>query len=207
MVNLTLFALYLVRNIRAYKEHHVTEIIISDFENDENEEQVEEDDVYRDIEEQEEESETIIIGKSLLGFLLVVIGGFFLIFATENIIIITGLTESLFGFLIIAWTTNVEELFLIVSSIRKHKQELGIGAEIGKVVWNLGVTYGISGIILQDLSPTPVYPINLAILILIILMFTWISIKNRLLKRTGVLFLLILVVFVFFNSVFGLPMN
>lgn len=207
LVNLALFGWYLSRNIRTFKEHHVTEIIISDNETDEIEEQDDDDEVYREKEEQEEESETIIIGKSLLGFFLVVIGGFFLIFATENIIILTGLTESLFGFLIIAWTTNVEELFLIVSAIRKHKQELGIGAEIGKVVWNLGVTYGISGIILQDLTPTPVYPINLAILILMILMFTWISIKNRLSRRMGVLFLLILVVFVFVNSVFGLPIN
>ncbi|WP_287583796.1 hypothetical protein [Candidatus Borrarchaeum sp.] len=207
-VNLALFGWYLLRNIRAYKVRHITEIIISDDDDgDENNNQSDEDEAHQETKELKEDSDAIIIGKSLLGFILIIIGGFFLIFATENIIIITGLTESLFGFLIIAWTTNAEELFLIVSAIRKHNQELGIGAEIGKVVWNLGVTFGISGIILQDLTPTPIYPINLAILVIVILMFTGISIKNKLSRRMGILFLLILVVFVIVNSVFGLPIN
>lgn len=205
VINLVLFGWYLLRNIQAYKVHHVTEIVISDDETEEKEEFSDEELVYKEGEELEHESDIAIIGKSILGFILVVIGGFFLIFATENIILLTGLTESLFGFLIIAWTTNVEELFLIVSAIRKHKQELGIGAEIGKVVWNLGLTYGISGIILQELTPTPVYPINLVILVLIILLFTGISIKNRLSRGMGILFLLILVVFVIINIAFGIP--
>ncbi len=205
VINLALFGWYLFRNLRAYKVHHITEIVILDDEVLGEDQTGGENEVNQEKEELEDESEIGIIIKTLLGFFFVVIGGFFLIFATENIILLTGLTESLFGFLIIAFATNAEELFLIVTAIQKRKQELGIGAEIGKVVWNLGVTFGISGIILQDLTPTPVYPINLTILMVIILMFAVISIKDRLSRGTGILFLLILLGFILINSAFGIP--
>jgi Ca2+/Na+ antiporter len=43
---------------------------------------------------------------------------------------------SLFGLVIMAFATNVEKLWLMVKSIQKGQVNIGLGAQIGKILWN-----------------------------------------------------------------------
>jgi Ca2+/Na+ antiporter len=85
---------------------------------------------------------------------------------------------------------------------------VAIGNVVGNTIIALAITFGLPALFFSlDLTPTMIYPINLTILVVIILMFARISIKNRMSRGTGIIFLLILAGFVFINSIFGILMS
>jgi cation:H+ antiporter len=126
----------------------------------------------------------------VLGFCLILIGGEFLIISAENIIILTGFSEAFFGFIIIAFVTNVEELTLVFKSIKKKSVEIGLGGMIGKLIWNLSFTYGISGIIAMEIDFSILLILNWLLLFCLIL-FYHIKSKTHSLTRTDGLILLV----------------
>ncbi|MFX1590623.1 MAG: sodium:calcium antiporter [Promethearchaeota archaeon] len=107
----------------------------------------------------------------IFSFSFIVIGGELLIFSAENLIILTGLSEEFFGFIIIAFVTNVEEITLIFKSIKKKSTEIGIGGMIGKVIWNLSFTFGVSGMITLNIEFNWILIINWLILISLIVFY------------------------------------
>ncbi|MFX1407845.1 MAG: sodium:calcium antiporter [Promethearchaeota archaeon] len=104
----------------------------------------------------------------IFSFSFIVIGGELLILSAENLIILTGLSEEFFGFIIIAFVTNVEELTLVFKSIKKRSTEIGIGGMIGKVIWNLSFTFGVSGMIALNIEFNYLLFFNWLILVIII---------------------------------------
>lgn len=104
-----------------------------------------------------------------LGFIF--LGGELLIISAENLINLTGLAEEFFGFVIIAFVTNVEELTLIFKSIKKKSVEIGLGGMIGKVIWNLSFTYGISGIIAISINFSLILIFNWLVLLSLIIYY------------------------------------
>ncbi len=210
IINLLLFGWYLVRNFKEFRIHGVPEIQINDAENSEwngsdevNVEAFNEQEGEKQKETEQEESDASLILKTVFGIFLVIIGGFGLIYATEGIVTETGISESLFGFLIIAFATNVEELALILISIKKNRVAIGIGAEVGKVIWNLAFTFGVSGIFLVQVRPTPIYLFNFIVLFLTLGFFWGILQKRQLTRPIGVIFLSIFILFVVVNILAG----
>ncbi|MBY9004539.1 MAG: hypothetical protein KGD73_11240 [Candidatus Lokiarchaeota archaeon] len=135
----------------------------------------------------------------ILGFCLILLGGEFLIISAENIIMLTGLNEAFFGFIIIAFVTNVEELTLVFKSIKKKSVEIGLGGMIGKLIWNLSFTYGISGIIAVVIDISVILIINWLFLLCLIL-FYQVKSKTHSLNRTdGVILLVFFIVFIITN--------
>jgi len=126
----------------------------------------------------------------VLGFCLILIGGEFLIISAENIIILTGFSEAFFGFIIIAFVTNVEELTLVFKSIKKKSAEIGLGGMIGKLIWNLSFTYGISGIIAMVIDLSISLIMNWILLFCLIL-FYHIKSRTHSLTRTDSVILLV----------------
>ena len=126
----------------------------------------------------------------VLGFCLILIGGEFLIISAENIIILTGFSEAFFGFIIIAFVTNVEELTLVFKSIKKKSVEIGLGGMIGKLIWNLSFTYGISGIIAMAIDLSILLILNWLLLFCLIL-FYHIKSRTHSLTRTDSVILLV----------------
>ncbi|MFX1600937.1 MAG: hypothetical protein ACFFB6_10105, partial [Promethearchaeota archaeon] len=100
------------------------------------------------IYELKEKSKSKKIVLIIISFIFIFFGGELLIFSTEQIIILTNIPETFFGLVIIAFVTNVEELTLVIKSIKKKSIEIGIGGMIGKIFWNLTLTFGISAIII-----------------------------------------------------------
>ena len=136
----------------------------------------------------------------VLGFCLILIGGEFLIISAENIIILTGFNEAFFGFIIIAFVTNVEELTLVFKSIKKKSAEIGLGGMIGKLIWNLSFTYGISGIIAMVIDLSFVLVLNWFLLFCLIFFYHIKSKTHSLTRTDGVILLVFFIGFISANT-------
>ena len=124
-----------------------------------------------------------------------------LIISAENIIILTKIPEAFFGFVVIAIVTNVEEITLILKSIKKHSVEIGLGGMIGKLIWNLTITFGISGVIAMNISFTWIILWNWLILLFLIIYFNYISLKRSLGKGEGLALMVFFIFFILINVI------
>ncbi|MFX0099020.1 MAG: sodium:calcium antiporter [Candidatus Hodarchaeota archaeon] len=137
----------------------------------------------------------IIIGSALL----IALGGYFLGEGLEGIIEGVGISQHIMGYVIVAFGTNIEEFTLILKSVKKKVPEVATGAIIMKCAWNMGVTYGISMLINWDVPILPSLIVNLIILALTIGLFVIFIQRNRIGKKIGTGFLLVFIVYLFFN--------
>ena len=136
----------------------------------------------------------------VLGFCLLLLGGEFLIISAEIIIMLTGFSEAFFGFIIIAFVTNVEELTLVFKSIKKKSAEIGLGGMVGKVIWNLSFTYGISGIIAMAIDFSILLILNWLLLFCLILFYHIKSKTHSLTRTDGVILLVFFIGFIITNT-------
>ncbi|MFX0012181.1 MAG: hypothetical protein ACFE9R_17845, partial [Candidatus Hermodarchaeota archaeon] len=132
--------------------------------------------------------------------LIIFMGGEILIISAENLIKLTNISESIFGFIIIAFFTNVEEITLVIKSIQKKSVEIGIGGMIGKLIWNLTITFGVSGIIIMNMSFNWILILNWIILIGTIIFFNITSRAGKLERRDGILLFTVFLFFILLNS-------
>ncbi len=137
-----------------------------------------------------------------LGLVFIFIGGELLILSAVQIIGILQIPEDFFGFVIIAFVTNVEELTLILKSVKKKAAEIGFGGMIGKVIWNLTITFGISGVIMTNISFKIILLWNWLILLLIIIYFNLSSRREKLTKKDGLILMGFFVIFIAINVLF-----
>jgi len=135
----------------------------------------------------------------LLSLLFIILGGELLIFSAENIIILTHIPEEFFGFIIIAFVTNVEELTLIFKSIKKKSIEIGLGGMIGKVIWNLSLTYGISAIIAINIQFLLILILNWIILFLLIIFYQFKANKKEMGRPDAIVLIIFLFIFLIIN--------
>ncbi|MFX1409129.1 MAG: hypothetical protein ACFFA6_02160, partial [Promethearchaeota archaeon] len=131
-------------------------------------------------------------------------GGELLIFSAERIIRLTNIPEAFFGLIIIAFVTNVEELTLVFKSIKKKSVEIGLGGMIGKVFWNLAITFGISGIIIMNLKFSVIMFWNWVILFIILIYFNYIAKKKQIYWKDGIILTIFLLIFLFLNIISGI---
>ncbi len=135
----------------------------------------------------------------LLSLLFIILGGELLIFSAENIIILTHIPEEFFGFIIIAFVTNVEELTLIFKSIKKKSIEIGLGGMIGKVIWNLSLTYGISAIIAINIQFLLILILNWIILFLLVIFYQFKANKKEMGRPDAIILTIFLFIFLIIN--------
>jgi len=137
--------------------------------------------------------------KIIIFIVLMIVGGDILVNNAESIIKITGISESFFGLILMAFITNVEEFWLMYKSTRKNQLELGISTQIGKILWNFTLIYGISLLMINNY----IISLNLiisAVICLIITIYLVIALyRKRLYKRDALVLLAILIIFVAYN--------
>lgn len=148
--------------------------------------------------EHEEKSiwKDVILG--VIGLVVLILGSKFLVESVQSLLALTNLSEGFFGVGIIAASTNVEEYFLLIKSIKKKKVEIGIAGLLGKIMWNLGINSGISLLIIGIKYPTftdfkfslliLLNTILLAAILLPLLTFVGVK-KKKLVRGGGILFL------------------
>ncbi|MBD3228932.1 MAG: hypothetical protein GF329_12155 [Candidatus Lokiarchaeota archaeon] len=154
-------------------------------------------------EEKAEKSRVKMIIFTIISFLLIIVGGEMLILATDQLIILSGISESIFGFIIISFTTNVEELTLVIKAIRKGEisLQIGIGGMIGKIIWNLTLTFGISAIIVIQIIFQWKLVFNWILLFLVLVFFNIVSRKGSIEWKVGILLFLLFGIFIIINII------
>jgi Ca2+/Na+ antiporter len=150
----------------------------------------------------EKEGKMVLVIKILLATTLVFTGGQLLVISAEGIVLFTGLSETFFGLVITAFVTNVEEFWLIVKAIQKGQTELGVSAQIGKLLWNTTIIFGLSGLLIGQFDYQWIMVAS-SLIFLGTLMFLLLNLARKSLsKRTGLLHIMILLVFLILNVVF-----
>ncbi|MFX0040831.1 MAG: sodium:calcium antiporter [Promethearchaeota archaeon] len=135
----------------------------------------------------------------IISFIFIFLGGELLIFSTEQIILLTNIPETFFGLIIVAFVTNVEELTLVIKAVKKKSVEIGLGGMIGKVFWNLSLTFGISAIIIVNFMLSWIIFWNWLILLVLTIYFNWISKKKSIKWSDGICLSIFLIIFLILN--------
>jgi len=192
IILLFLYAIYLFRNFKHFSKEKILD-------------QRAEINFLKDNEEVFNESEKTskikIFILVIISFILIFIGGVMLISAADELIQLTGISEAFFGFIIIGFITNVEELTLIIKSLKKNIIEIGLGGMIGKLIWNLTITFGISGIIAMNI----IFSWNLIwnwILFSTVIIYFNLKARTGFLKRKdGMILAFLFILFIFINFI------
>jgi cation:H+ antiporter len=138
------------------------------------------------------------ITKAILLFLIGITALYFasewLINSTQDILNSVNIQESVFGLIIIAAGTNVEEFMILFKSIKKKIPEIGLGALLGKIIWNIGPNFGISLLLLNSVTIVPLNLLINSILLfgIILPVFMFIVLKFKKLNWKSSIILLIL---------------
>ena len=189
-ISIGIYLIYLFRNIRHASKDGEIEVV----EMSEALESVTED--IKNINKKIKIKKILVV---LLGLVFIFLGGELLVISAENLILLTGISEEFFGFIIIAFVTNVEELTLVFKSIKKGSLEIGLGGMIGKIIWNLSFTFGVSGIIAMNINFSPILLLNWLILLGLILYYHFKSTKKFLNKKDAILLTFFLLLFLLIN--------
>lgn len=88
-----------------------------------------------------------------------------------------------------------------MKSIKKQSVEIGLGGMIGKLIWNLTITFGISGVIAMNISFTWILLWNWLILLFLIIYFNYISVKRNLGKVEGLTLIIFFILFILINVI------
>ncbi|MFX1329430.1 MAG: sodium:calcium antiporter [Promethearchaeota archaeon] len=186
-----IYIIYLIRNLRNIATKKKPINIISD--------EIKNIQLFSEKDTKPKKYKTFIL--VIIGFTFIFLGGELLIISAENIIMLTFIPESFFGFVIIAIVTNVEEITLMLKSIKKQSVEIGLGGMIGKIIWNLTLTFGISGMIAMNIPFAWISVWNWLILLLLIIYFNYISYKRSLEKIEGLVLITIFICFISINFI------
>jgi Ca2+/Na+ antiporter len=190
LISLGAYIIYFLRNLKHYSQEKDinTEVIEDDLKFNE-----------RESTELRRTSKVKKIFLTSIALVFIFIGGELLILSAGQIIDILHIPEAFFGFVIIGFVTNVEELTLILKSIKKKAVDIGFGGMVGKLIWNLTITFGISGIIMTNIPFKLILLWNWIILLLIIVYFNLSSKRGNLTKKDGLILLVFLIVFIIIN--------
>ncbi len=193
IIVIIIYFIYLNLNLKQLNQNRIVEIGL-----DKKELQ---NDVNQEILQNSKRKKIILI---IIGFAFIFLGGELLIYSAEQIIKLTNLPEAFFGLVIIAFVTNVEELTLVFKSIRKKSVEIGLGGMIGKVFWNLAITFGISGIIIISFNFSLIIFWNWLILFTLLIYFNYIAKKKQIYWKEGIILTIFLLIFLFLNFILGI---
>lgn len=141
--------------------------------------------------------------KLLVALIIMFLSAEVLVFSAEEIVALTGLNQTFFGLVIMAAVTNVEEFWLIVKAIKKNRTALGVSAQVGKIVWNITLIFGICSLILMQVTFNPVMMLSSVIFIIALVMLSINLIQNRSSKIAGIGYLLVLLIFLAVNSLYA----
>jgi len=190
LIALGIYIIYFLWNLKHYSQEKIISIDV-----------IEDDIKFNEIEmiELQRFSKIKKIFTTFIGLVFIFVGGELLILSAGQIIDILHIPEAFFGFIIIGFVTNVEELTLVLKSRKKKSADIGFGGMIGKLIWNLTITFGISGVIMTNISFKLILLWNWLILLIIIVYFNLSYRREKLTKKDGLILLAIFIVFIIIN--------
>ncbi|MFW9998223.1 MAG: sodium:calcium antiporter [Candidatus Odinarchaeota archaeon] len=189
--NLAMFALYSLKSVKVQR----------DYREQLSQGKLNEEEIDGDDDDDDSLKGTIIV-KVVLALIAIFIGGEILLASAEQIMALTSLSETFFGLIIMAYVTNVEEIFIIFKSIKKQRIELGLSAEIGKILWNITLIYGISGLLIVQFAFEPIMLMSSMIFLAMSAILVINLLTDSFSMKTGIFYLSVLVFYVLMNVFF-----
>ncbi|NWF95024.1 MAG: hypothetical protein HXY34_02680 [Candidatus Thorarchaeota archaeon] len=136
----------------------------------------------------------------LVGLVLLLVSADILVTSAGWIIVETGLSESYLGLVVTAFATNAEEMWLTVSSVRRGHTELGMSAQVGKILWNLALVYGVCSVIAGSVAFNAMMTTAALVLAIAMAVTTMVLSRGVVSKKTGFVLVLLMLVFVSVSS-------
>ncbi|MFW9914854.1 MAG: sodium:calcium antiporter [Candidatus Thorarchaeota archaeon] len=149
-----------------------------------------------------EEARLPLILKVIGAILFIFVGGEALVISAEQIMQSTGLSETFFGLIIMAFVTNVEEFWLIVKAVQKGQLELGVSAQIGKILWNITLIYCVCGLLIGQFEFKLIMAISSLIFLMILTLLVIQLVRKTLTRGSGLIFFAFLSCFLLLNLLF-----
>ncbi len=106
-----------------------------------------------------------LLPRLLLGVAGIVVGAELLVLGTEGIVEALGLSETLFGLLVVGAAVSLEEVALLTLPARRGHPEIGVGNVLGTVVFLLTASLGIVALVRPVPVPEPVLALYLPALL------------------------------------------
>ncbi len=147
------------------------------------------------------EKKGYLIFKLLILLILLFASGKLFLQSSIHIIEYFRISETFFGLIITAFLTNVEEFWLIIKSMKKGYPEIGVSAELGKILWNITLVYGISAVVLRNFIYSQIFVTSAIILVIMGSVLIIMLYVNKINKLTGIFFIIALISFVGLNFV------
>ncbi len=145
---------------------------------------------------------SFIIIELLVALVTLFIAAEILVTSAEELVVLTGLNESFFGLVIMAAVTNVEEFWLIAKSIQKDQTAIGVSAQVGKIIWNTTLIFGLCSLLLFQITSQMVMVLSSILLFIAVILLAVNLSQNRMSRMVGLGYLMILLVFLILNSFF-----
>ena len=86
---------------------------------------------------------------------------------------------------------------------KKNQTSIGIGGMIGKIIWNMGFTLGISALIIMEIPFTLAIIYNSVLLLVLGIYFAYLINKREIKKKDGIILSIGFILFLILNIFLG----
>lgn len=141
----------------------------------------------------------------VVGISITLISAHFIVSSGADIARMAGVSEALVGMTIIAFGTTMPELAIDFTAIRKGHSALAVGDIFGSCAINLTLVLGLSAIINPLHNGMVLFTTAVTFLVGIVIFLWYILMKHeRITKTHGVVFLLVYIMFIMGQMIYGL---
>ncbi len=110
-----------------------------------------------------------------LGLVILLLGGKFLVDGASSIALKLGMSAGLIGLTVVAFGTSAPELLVSINAALKGNSDISIGNVVGSNISNLALVLGLSGLFYPILIRTSHLRIDYAVMVLVTLIFYFLS--------------------------------
>ncbi|MEG1311376.1 MAG: calcium/sodium antiporter [Romboutsia sp.] len=137
----------------------------------------------------------------IVGAIGIVVGGDIVVNSATNIATSFGMSQNLVGLTIVAVGTSLPEFVTSVVAIKKGETEIAIGNVIGSNLFNILLVLGLASVI-NPITISTLALMDIGFMTLItILLYLFMKKDNSLVKKQGILLVIIYVIYMIFTIV------
>lgn len=130
-----------------------------------------------------------------LGLVILLLGGKFLVDGASSIALKLGMSSSLIGLTVVAFGTSAPELLVSINAALKGNSDISIGNVVGSNISNLALVLGLSGLFYPILIRRSHIRLDYAIMVLVTLIFYFLSIDLLISLWEGIILFSGLIIF------------
>lgn len=141
---------------------------------------------------------------TILGIVAIIVGSNLVVDSASTIATILGVSQKMIALTIVAFGTSLPELVTSIVSIKKGEQEIMVGNIVGSNIFNIGIVLGLPVALFGGINAVGFNNIDLIMLLLsAVLLFMLSFKKHKIGKISGILMLVLFIIYYTFVIVGG----